>query len=65
MEKTESNPNGNTVDKAIVVVMKGSKREPFLFADIPDRDFVVEKISDMLAKLKESNFFFLLSKNLG
>jgi hypothetical protein len=50
VEKTDVNPNGYTVDQAISVIMKNTRR-PFIFAQLPDRGFVVEKIADMLAKL--------------
>ena len=51
VEKTEANPNGYTVDQAISIRLK-SVRSPFIFAQLPDRDFVVEKISDLLSKLE-------------
>ena len=51
VEKTDANPNGYTVDQAISISLK-SVRSPFIFAQLPDRDFVVEKISDLLSKLE-------------
>ena len=51
VEKTEANPNGYTVDQAISISLK-SVKSPYIFAQLPDREFVVEKISDLLSKLE-------------
>ncbi len=51
VEKTDVNSNGYSAEDAIAVVVKTSKK-PFVFVQLPDRKFVIEKISDMLAKLK-------------
>ena len=51
MEKTEANPNGYTVDQAISISLK-SVKSPYIFAQLPDREFVVDKISDMLSKVQ-------------
>ena len=57
VEKTEANPNGYTVDQAILISLK-SVKSPYIFAQLPDRDFVVEKISDLLSKLEvRVNYF--------
>ncbi|XP_017882346.1 TBC1 domain family member 9 [Ceratina calcarata] len=45
-------PAENQVDKSILVT---TARSSFLFAQIHDRDFVVQKISELLAKSKLSN----------
>jgi hypothetical protein len=50
VEKTDSHPNGNTVDDAIVVTMKSNAT--LIFAQLPDRDFVVEKLSELLLNSK-------------
>lgn len=63
VEKTDSHPNGNTVDKAISIAMKTTKK--FIFAQIPDRDFVVEKLSDLLSRLEEPSENMLTKSGSG
>ena len=53
VEKENSPPRGNTVDDAIVFVMRNKPRENgFFFAQITDRDFMLEKLSELLSKLQ-------------
>lgn len=56
VDKTDACPNGNTIDQAITFVMRsatGSSKE-FIFAQLPDRNFVLEKIVELLASTKET-----------
>ncbi|TRY63799.1 hypothetical protein TCAL_07164 [Tigriopus californicus] len=64
VEKTDSQPNGNTVDEAISIAMKTTKK-PFIFAQIPDRNFVVEKLSDLLSKLEDPSENVLTKSGSG
>ena len=43
--------DGTSIEDAISVTMKQGQR-CFVFAQLPDRDFVVEKLAEMLSKLK-------------
>jgi len=54
VEKTEEPPKKNTVDRAILVRMKAAGGRAFVFGMMPDRDFVVEKLSELLAALEAS-----------
>jgi hypothetical protein len=61
VEKAESCPNGNTIDQAVRFVMRSSSANPlgivgkeFIFAQLPDRNFVIEKIAELLASTKVS-----------
>lgn len=49
VESAENQASNTTVDKSILVT---TARSSFLFAQIHDRDFVVQKISELLAKTK-------------
>ncbi|XP_015603181.1 TBC1 domain family member 9 [Cephus cinctus] len=49
VEPAENQPSNAAVDKSILVT---TTRASFLFAQIQDRDFVVQKISELLAKTK-------------
>lgn len=56
-EKIDAQPNGNIVDQAITFVMRardGHRQESFTFVQITDRDFVVDKISELLSKIQYS-----------
>lgn len=53
-EKIETNSSNQSLDKAIIVTMGNAlNRTNFIFAQILDRDFVVEKLSELLARTQE------------
>lgn len=53
-EKIETNVANQPLDKAIIVTTGDAlNRTNFIFAQILDRDFLVEKIAELLAKTKE------------
>ncbi|KAF3421656.1 hypothetical protein E2986_04563 [Frieseomelitta varia] len=52
IEPAENQSSSTGIDKSILVT---TARSSFLFAQIHDRDFVVQKISELLAKSKISN----------
>lgn len=53
-EKIE-NASNNTLDKGIIVTTGDSlNKTNFIFAQILDRDFVVDKLSELLSKTQES-----------
>ncbi|XP_057668681.1 TBC1 domain family member 9 isoform X2 [Diorhabda carinulata] len=53
-EKIETNSSNQPLDKAIIVTTGDVlNKTNFIFAQILDRDFVVEKIAELLAKTKE------------
>uniref|UniRef100_A0A6P7H094 TBC1 domain family member 9-like n=1 Tax=Diabrotica virgifera virgifera TaxID=50390 RepID=A0A6P7H094_DIAVI len=53
-EKIETNVSNQPLDKAIIVTTGDVlNRTNFIFAQILDRDFLVEKIAELLAKTKE------------
>ena len=51
VEKADSVPNGNTIDQAVRFVMRSTVGvgKEFIFAQLPDRNFVIEKIAELLA----------------
>lgn len=49
IESAENQASNTAVDKSILVT---TARASFLFAQIHDRDFVLQKISELLAKTK-------------
>lgn len=49
VECAENQASNTAVDKSVLVT---TSRSSFLFAQIHDRDFVVQKISELLAKTK-------------
>lgn len=51
IEPAENQSSSSGIDKSILVT---TARSSFLFAQIHDRDFVVQKISELLAKSKLS-----------
>lgn len=52
VQQIDTHPEEETaVDDAISITMKQG-RKCFVFAQLPDRVFVVEKLSEMLSKLK-------------
>ena len=68
VEKTLSPPKGNADDQAIAIIMRGSRKydrisklprnnnivtSEFVFVQLPDRDFVVERLAELLANTKE------------
>ena len=55
VEKAEACPNGNTIDQALRFVMrrqsndcKSANLKEFIFAQLPDRNFVIDKIVELL-----------------
>lgn len=53
-EKIENNASNQALDKAIIVSTGNDlNRTNFIFAQILDRDFLVEKISELLSKTQE------------
>lgn len=53
-EKIETNSSNQSLEKAIIVTMGNSlNRTNFIFAQILDRDFVVVKLSELLARTQE------------
>lgn len=47
VEKAENQASNSAVDKSVLITT--CNRTSFLFAQIQDRDFVVQKISELLA----------------
>ncbi|ERL84216.1 hypothetical protein D910_09853 [Dendroctonus ponderosae] len=57
-EKIETNTSNQSLEKAIIVTMGNSlNRTNFIFAQILDRDFVVVKLSELLARTQEMQVF--------
>ena len=54
MEKSSTNANNDNQDEAIVFSMKKGGKT-FVFGQVSDRDFVVEKLCELLAKLKSAS----------
>lgn len=50
VEKAENQASNTAVDKSVLITTCG--RASFLFAQIQDRDFVVQKISELLARTR-------------
>ncbi|XP_069703909.1 TBC1 domain family member 9 isoform X3 [Periplaneta americana] len=50
VEKAENQASNTAVDKSVLITTCG--RASFLFAQIPDRDFVVQKISELLSRTR-------------
>ena len=52
VEKAEACPNGNTIDQALRFVMRKNESnmslKEFIFAQLPDRNFVIDKIAELL-----------------
>lgn len=49
VERAENQASNTAVDKSVLITCG---RASFLFAQIQDRDFVVQKISELLARTK-------------
>ncbi|KAJ8968056.1 hypothetical protein NQ314_002495 [Rhamnusium bicolor] len=61
-EKIENNASNQTLDKAIIVTTGNIlNKTNFIFAQILDRDFLVEKISELLSKTQESKLLDTIS----
>ncbi|KAK9700703.1 Rab-GTPase-TBC domain [Popillia japonica] len=57
VEKMETNASNPSLDKAIIVTTKNvMDKTAFLFAQILDRDFLVQKLSELLSRTNESFF---------
>lgn len=53
-EKIETNSSNQALDKAMIVTTGNPiNRTNFIFAQILDRDFVVEKLSELLSRTQE------------
>lgn len=53
-EKIENNASNQALDKAIIVSTGNDlNKMNFIFAQILDRDFLVQKISELLSKTQE------------
>ncbi|PSN53042.1 hypothetical protein C0J52_03961 [Blattella germanica] len=50
VEKAENQASNSAVDKSVLITTSG--RASFLFAQLQDRDFVVQKVSELLAKTR-------------
>ncbi|XP_060528088.1 TBC1 domain family member 9 isoform X2 [Cylas formicarius] len=58
VEKVENNASNQSLDKAIIVTTGNSlNKTNFIFAQILDRDFVVDKISELLSRTRELKTF--------
>ena len=57
VENAESCPNGNTIDQALKFTMRnqyvGAVGKEFIFANVHDQKFVIEKIAELLAGTRE------------
>ncbi|KAL1491524.1 hypothetical protein ABEB36_012108 [Hypothenemus hampei] len=57
-EKIETSSSNQSLDKAVIVTAGNTlNRTNFIFAQILDRDFVVEKLSELLARTQEMKVF--------
>lgn len=64
-EKIDSNASSQTLDKAIIVTTGNSiNKTNFIFAQILDRDFVVEKLSELLSRTQELKTYVVNRKLL-
>ena len=54
VEKSSTNANNDNQDEAIVFSMKKGGKT-FVFGQVSDRDLVVEKLCELLAKLKSAS----------
>uniref|UniRef100_A0A1B6C1U8 Rab-GAP TBC domain-containing protein n=1 Tax=Clastoptera arizonana TaxID=38151 RepID=A0A1B6C1U8_9HEMI len=54
IERTENQASNPSVDQSILVTTRNSQRTSFLFSQLQDRDFVVQKLSELLAKIEIS-----------
>lgn len=51
VEKIENNASNSSLNRAIIVTTRNEiDKSNFLFAQISDRDFLVQKISELLSK---------------
>lgn len=48
VERAENQPSNVAVDKSLLITTRG--RTSFLFAQLHDRDFIVQKLSELLAR---------------
>lgn len=50
-EKIDNNQSNHSLDKAIIITTTNEiNKTNFIFAQISDRDFLVEKLSELLSK---------------
>ncbi|XP_054270034.1 TBC1 domain family member 9 isoform X2 [Macrosteles quadrilineatus] len=52
IERAENQASNPSVDHSILITTRTAQRSTFLFSQIQDRDFVVQKLSDLLAKIR-------------
>ncbi|XP_044261162.1 TBC1 domain family member 9 [Tribolium madens] len=65
-EKIENNASSQSLDKAIIITSRNElNKTNFIFAQILDRDFLVEKISELLAKTNTPSGSDSMSTNSG
>jgi hypothetical protein len=65
-EKIENNASSQSLDKAIIVTTRNEiNKTNFIFAQILDREFLVEKLSELLAKTNTPNNSDSLSTKSG
>ncbi|XP_015838792.2 TBC1 domain family member 9 isoform X1 [Tribolium castaneum] len=65
-EKIENNASSQSLDKAIIITSRNElNKTNFIFAQILDRDFLVEKISELLAKTNTPSSSDSMSTNSG
>lgn len=65
-EKIENNASSQSLDKAIIVTTRNEiNKTNFIFAQILDRDFLVEKLCELLAKTQTPNSCDSLSTKSG
>ena len=50
VEKAENQASNSAVDKSVLITTSG--KCSFLFAQLQDRDFVVQKVSELLSKTR-------------
>lgn len=59
-EKTTNNSSNQALDKAIIVTTGNSlNKTNFIFAQILDRDFLVDKFSELLSKTSPSSKLYV------
>lgn len=56
-EKIDNNQTNHSLDKAIIITtINEFNKTNFIFAQIVDRDFLVEKISELLSKTSSKRY---------
>lgn len=52
IERAENQASNPSVDQSVLVTTRNAQRSTFLFSQIQDRDFVLQKLSELLARIK-------------